>query len=109
MGAKNAKMSYYNGMTLSGRDILINHDTEIAHKFKVMMMIMMMIMMIMIKGWWDNKGFNTSGPASPRPAGQHQADREGEAHDDYNDNDNNDDGTDEAGEPRSEHGEGEGA
>ena len=23
-------MSYYNGMTLSGRDILINHDTEIA-------------------------------------------------------------------------------
>ena len=23
------------------------------------------------------------GPASPRPAGQHQADREGEAHDDY--------------------------
>ena len=55
MGAKNAKMSYYNGMTLSGRDILINHDTEIAHKFKVMMMIMMMIMMIMIKG------FNTSG------------------------------------------------
>ena len=61
MGAKNAKMSYYNGMTLSGRDILINHDIEIAHKFKVMMMIMMMIMMIMIKGWWDNKGFNTSG------------------------------------------------
>ena len=46
------------------------------------------------------------GPASPRPAGQHQADRGGEAHDDYNDNDNNDDGTDEAGEPRSEHGEG---
>ena len=61
MGAKNAKMSYYNGMTLSGRDILINHDTEIAHKFKVMMMIMMIVMMIMIKGWGDNKGFNTSG------------------------------------------------
>ena len=61
VGAKNAKMSYYNGVTLSGREILINPDIEIAHKLKVMMMIMMMIMMIMIKGWWDNKGFNTSG------------------------------------------------
>ena len=61
VGAKNAKVSYYNGVTLSGREILINPDIEIAHKLKVMMMIMMMIMMIMIKGWWDKKGFNTSG------------------------------------------------
>ena len=61
VGAKNAKVSDYNGVTLSGREILINPDIEIAHKLKVMMMIMMMIMMIMIKGWWDNKGFNTSG------------------------------------------------
>ena len=61
VGAKNAKVSDYNGVTLSGREILITPDIEIAHKLKVMMMIMMMIMMIMIKGWWDNKGFNTSG------------------------------------------------
>ena len=34
VGAKNAKVSDYNGVTLSGREILINSDIEIAHKLK---------------------------------------------------------------------------
>ena len=43
VGAKNAKVSDYNGVTLSGREILINPDIEIAHKLKVMMMIMIVV------------------------------------------------------------------
>ena len=36
----------YNGVTLSGSEILINPDIEIAHE---------------LKGWWDNEGVNTEG------------------------------------------------
>ena len=47
VAAKGVRVSDYNGVTLSGGDILINPDMAMAHE---------------LKGWWDNEGFslNTS-------------------------------------------------
>ena len=42
----NNLLSDFNGVTLSGSEILINPDIEIAHE---------------LKGWWDNEGVNTEG------------------------------------------------
>ena len=55
VAAKNAKVSDYNGVTLSGSEILINPDIEIAHE---------------LKGWWDNEGFNTSGTSITTTGGR---------------------------------------
>eukprot|EP00090_Calanus_glacialis_P036968 TRINITY_DN6328_c0_g1_i1.p1 TRINITY_DN6328_c0_g1~~TRINITY_DN6328_c0_g1_i1.p1 ORF type:complete len:623 (-),score=183.87 TRINITY_DN6328_c0_g1_i1:129-1997(-) len=41
VAAKGAKVSDFNGVTLSGGDILINPDMDLAHE---------------LKGWWDNEG-----------------------------------------------------
>ena len=41
VAAKGVKVSDFNGVTLSGGDILINPDMDLAHE---------------LKGWWDNEG-----------------------------------------------------
>jgi len=45
VAAKGVKVSDYNGVTLSGGDILINPDMDLAHE---------------LKGWWDNEGSSQS-------------------------------------------------
>jgi len=45
VAAKSAKVSDFNGVTLSGGDILINPDMDLAHE---------------LKGWWDNEGSSQS-------------------------------------------------
>ena len=44
VAAKGAKVSDFNGVTLSGMDILVNPDMDIAHE---------------LKGWWENEGQNS--------------------------------------------------
>jgi len=41
LAAKNVRVSDFNGVSLSGGDILINPDLDLAHE---------------LKGWWDNEG-----------------------------------------------------
>ena len=41
VAAKGVRVSDYNGVTLSGGDILVNPDMDLAHE---------------LKGWWDNEG-----------------------------------------------------
>jgi len=41
LAAKNVRISDYNGVTLSGGDVLINPDMPLAHE---------------LKGWWENDG-----------------------------------------------------
>jgi len=41
VAAKSAKVSDFNGVTLSGGDLMINPDMDMAHE---------------LKGWWDNEG-----------------------------------------------------
>jgi len=45
VAAKGAKVSDFNGVTLSGMDILVNPDMDVAHE---------------LKGWWENEGHNSS-------------------------------------------------
>jgi len=45
VAAKNTRISDYNGVTLSGGDILVNPDLDYAHE---------------LKGWWDNEGCSVS-------------------------------------------------
>jgi len=44
VASKGARVSDYNGVTLSGGDIMINPDLDLAHE---------------LKGWWDNEGSRT--------------------------------------------------
>jgi len=43
LAAKNVRVSDFNGVTLSGGDILVNPDMDMAHE---------------LKGWWDNEGYS---------------------------------------------------
>jgi replication factor A1 len=54
VAVKGVKVSDYNGVTLSGGDILINPDMDLAHE---------------LKGWWDNDG-STQTSASITVQGQ---------------------------------------
>jgi len=44
VASKGARVSDYNGVTLSGGDIMVNPDLDLAHE---------------LKGWWDNEGCRT--------------------------------------------------
>jgi len=45
VAAKGCRVSDYNGVTVSGGDIMINPDLDLAHE---------------LKGWWDNEGSSVS-------------------------------------------------